>query len=370
MRSQVFRSMCLIAIGLAMMTGCNRENTPPKVNSQNSESPGITLPAEAVRMSGIRRERVQIKTFSVSVKATGTITFNKQRYVCLSARVPGRVEQVNAFEGDRVRAGQSLAALYSADYLSAQQDLIQLLRQEEREQKGASQDASTLAGLLVRSALQKLKLMGVEDRDIQEIKETKSPQYLLAVKAPFAGTIVSAKVTPGQQVEGGADLFDLADLDTLWVTARIQEKDLSLVKPGSAASITVQAWPGDIFPGRLTAIGDIEDEGTRTIQGRIETVNPQRKLKLGMFAEVTLTSPETVRILAIPETSVREIEGRTVVFQPGPNDTFVPRTIKSGRRIEGWVEVLDGLKEGEEIVTEGSFALKAEALKKTLEGEE
>jgi RND family efflux transporter MFP subunit len=365
-----FRSIVWIAIGLAMMTGCRREKNMPQASAGNGDSQGISLPAEAARISNLHRGTVQYKTFSLSVRATGTVTFNKQRYVCLSARVPGRVEQVTAYEGDRVGAGQTLASLYSADYLSAQQDLIQLLRQKESALTRADEDSTRLADRLVRSAIQKLKLMGAEDGDIQPITEGKSPQYLLAVKAPFGGTIISSKAVPGQQVEAGSDLFDLADLDTLWVIARIHEKDLPLVRPGSAASITVQAWPAEIFPGRLLAVGDLEDENTRTIQARIGTANPFRKLKPGMFSEVTLTSPEKERFLAVPETSVREIEGRTLVFVSGPKDTFVPRTIKTGRRVEGWVEVLDGLKEGEEIVTEGSFALKAEVLKKTLEGEE
>jgi Cu(I)/Ag(I) efflux system membrane fusion protein len=370
MRTRIFGLICWTAINLTLAASCSRPSGQPGDNKQDKERAGVSLPAEAVRMSGIRRERVQSRSVTTAVKAAGVVSLNKQRYACVSSRLPAIIERVDAFEGDRVREGQSLAALYSTDYLAAQQDLIQLLRQGERDAREADADASAMTERLVRSAVGRLKLMGAGDPDIQKIKETLSPQNLIVLRAPFSGTLISGSATAGQQVQAGADLFELADLETLWVIASLHEKDLSLAKPGCAASVTVEAWPTEVFSGRLAAIGDVEDESTRTVKARVEIANPQRKLKPGMFAEVTLTSPDKTRILAVPETAVRDIEGRVVVFQPGPDNTFVPRPVKIGRRADGWVEIIEGLKEGDEVVTEGSFSLKAELLKKTLEGEE
>lgn len=369
MRKKTLALICC-AFPLALTAVCRRGSAPPEGSLPGKESSGLSLPAEAVRLSGIRVEKVRWQPLAATVRAAGTVSLNKQKYACVSTRFPAIVERVDAFEGDRVREGQDLAALYSADYLAVQQDLIQLLRQAERDARGADAEASAMTERLVRSATAKLRLMGAGDADIQKIKETLSPQSLLVLRAPFSGTIISASVPAGHQLAAGADLFEIADLETLWVIANLHEQDISLVPPGSTATITVSAWPGETFRGRLSLIGDIEDEATRTVKARIEIGNPQRKLKPGMYAEVTLTAPVEKQILAVPESAVRDVEGRRVVFVPGPGGTFIPRPVKTGRRSDGWVEVLEGLKEGDEIVTDGSFSLKAEFLKKTLEGEE
>ena len=370
MRKKIIGLICWTAITLTLAAACGRPGSPSAESQPAKETAGVSLPAEGVRLSGIRKETVQLRSVTTTVRATGVIGLNKRRYACVSSRLAAIVERVDAYEGDRVRAGQSLAALYSADYLAAQQDLIQLLRQGERDTREADAEASAMTERLVRSAVGKLKLMGADDADIMKIKETLTPQHLFVLRAPFSGTLISGTATAGQQIQAGADLFDLADLETLWVIASLREKDLSLVKPGCAAAVTVAAWPNEVFSGWLAAIGDVEDEATRTVKARVEIANPQRKLKPGMFADVGLTSADKERILTVPDSAVRDIEGRVVVFQPGPGNTFIPRSVKIGRRADGWVEIIDGLKEGDEIVTEGSFSLKAELLKKTLEGEE
>jgi RND family efflux transporter MFP subunit len=370
MRTRFIGLIGLTILQLTLLTACSRPAGRRGEAAEKKDNPGVALPAEAVRLSGIRIGAVQSRALTTVLKAAGTVSLNKQRYSCVSSRIAGILESVGVFEGDRVRQGQSLATVYSADYLAAQQDFIQLLRQADRDAHEADKEAAAVTDRLARSAAGKLNLMGAADDDIQKIKETLSPQNLLVIRAPFSGTIISSGATAGQQIQAGADLFELADMDTLWVIASLHEKDLSLVGPGCAASVVVSAWPGETFPGRLTLIGDVEDEATRTVKARVEVANRLRKLKPGMFAEIELVPPAGRRVLAVPEGAVRDVEGRQVVFQPGTGDSFIPRPVKTGRRADGWVEITEGLKEGDRIVTEGSFSLKAELLKKTLEGEE
>jgi RND family efflux transporter MFP subunit len=170
----------------------------------------------------------------------------------------------------------------------------------------------------------------------------------------------------GDYVEVGRELFQLADLETLWATANIFEKDLPLVRPGMTAEVRVQAFPQDVFSGRLTVIGAVEDADTRTVRGRIELPNPGERLKPGMFAEIILTSPAAAEILALPASAVRYVEGKSVVFVKEAAGPFVLREVKTGRLFGSWMEVLEGLKEGDMVATEGSFSLKAEILKKQL----
>ena len=305
----------------------------------------------------------------MAVKATGIIGFNQKKYVHISARVPGRIEEVLAFEGDRVKSGQTLAALYSPDFLSVQQELLHLFQQQERSRKSGDEESAKLAAGLIRSSIHRIKLMGVGEEDVQKFQESGTVSETLAVKAPFSGTLVSAGAVAGGFVEMGTELFELADLDVLWATANIFEKDLALVRPGSRAEIRTQAYPEEVFPARLALIGDVQDEVTRTTRGRLELPNPSRKLKPGMFIDVTLVPATPGESLAVPEQAVRQVEGKTVVFVQVPGGAFEPREVNLGSVISGWVEILEGLEEGEVVATEGSFSLKAEMLKKTLEGE-
>jgi RND family efflux transporter MFP subunit len=212
--------------------------------------------------------------------------------------------------------------------------------------------------------------MGATDEDIQITQDTRELQDYLFIAAPFSGSVVAAAAIAGDYVEIGRELFQLADLSSLWATVNIFEKDLTLVKPGAEGEIRIQAYPGVTFKGRLAVLGDVVDAETRTVKGRLEVPNPALKLKPGMFADVTLGSARAAEALVIPEKAVRNVEGRNVVFVPGAAGSFVPREVRLGRVFDGWVEILEGLEDGDEVAAEGSFALKAELLKKTLEGEE
>jgi Cu(I)/Ag(I) efflux system membrane fusion protein len=341
-----------LIVGIGLLPACRKGPSPAEAPAGEVEKASADEPHEALVVSAVKTEKVGRRSFSVAVKATGIIGFNQKKYVCISARTPGRIEEVLAFEGDRVNPDQTLVTLYSPDFLSVQQE-----------------ESVKLAAGLIRSSVHRMKLMGVGEEDIRKIQESGTVSETLAVKAPFSGTLVSAKAISGEFVEMGTELFDLADLDILWATANIFEKDLALVRPGSRAEVRTQAYPAEVFQGRLVLIGDVQDEVTRTTRGRLELPNPSRKLKPGMFIDVTLIPETTGESLAVPEQAVRQVEGKTVVFVQGPGGAFEPREIKLGLLTGGWAEILEGLQEGEVVATEGSFSLKAEMLKKTLEGE-
>jgi RND family efflux transporter MFP subunit len=368
--TRLFPLALMIAAGLVVSASCRKDDTPAENAAEKAASEAVVLSAETMSISGVKVVKAERRTLAAPVRAAGTIEFDQRRLVCLTPRVPGRIEAVYAFKGERVKENQRMLDLFSLDYLSAQQELIQLLLQRDRAAESGDIESETLASNLIRSTARKIRLMGAADEDIQKIQGSRTLQDYLHIAAPFAGSVVAATAVAGDYVETGRELFRLADLGTLWVTVGVFEKDLTLVGPGAEGEIQVQAYPGEIFKGRLTLLGDVVDTETRTVKGRLEVSNPALKLKPGMFADVTLVGVRSAETLVIPEKAVRNVEGRNVVFIPGGGGSFVPREVRLGRVISGWVEILEGLEEGDEVAAEGSFALKAELLKKTLEGEE
>ncbi|HUU39155.1 MAG TPA: efflux RND transporter periplasmic adaptor subunit [Candidatus Desulfaltia sp.] len=358
-----------LLVGVAFTLACRESRSSAEAPAGETEKTSADEHHEALLVPDVKTQKVGRRPFSIPVKATGVIGFNQKRFVCISARVPGRIEEVLAFEGDRVKTGQTLLALYSPDFLSAQQELLHLFQQQERSRKTGDEEGAKLAAGLIRSSVHRIKLMGVREEEIRKIQESGTVSETLAVQAPISGTLVSARAVSGEFVEMGTELFELADLDVLWATVHIFEKYLALVRPGFRAEVRTQAYPAEVFPGRLVLVGDVQDEETRTTKGRLELSNPSRKLKPGMFIEVTLIPVAIGESLAVPEQAVRQVEGKTVVFVRVPGGAFEPREVKLGRLAGGWAEILEGLQEGEEVATEGSFSLKAEMLKKTLEGE-
>jgi Cu(I)/Ag(I) efflux system membrane fusion protein len=361
----------LIGSSLLLFQGCTAkpgesQAGPPAGQATEGK---VVLTADAARTAGIKTETVQVRTFHPAVKASGTVALNQKKYVKVTPRVIGRVEKVFAFEGDRVQAGQDLFWLWSPDLMAAQAEYLQILaRVPTGEKPPASEDEKLHEGLL-RSTEAKLKIMGFEDADLAALRTNRRALPVLAIRAPISGTVVEAEAAVGTAAETGTCLCAVADLTSLWVQVNVFEVDLASVEVGDKVELNVTAYPGEAFLGTLTLVGAFIDEATRTVKGRVEVANSAGRLKPGMFGEVRIIAKHPVTMLSVPERAVRTIAGKAVVFLPGPGGTFVRRDIRKGRTVEEYVEVLEGLKEGESVVTDGSFDIKAEMLKSTLEGE-
>lgn len=338
-------------------------------SGEKSTDGQVVLTADAARTAGIKTDTAQVRDFYPAVKASGTVALNQKTYVKVTPRVPGRIEKVLAFEGDRIRAGQELFWLWSPELMAAQAEYLQILARLPADGRPAVTEDERLHAGLLRSSEAKLKTLGFEEGDLAAIKKSGEPLPVLAVRAPITGTIVESEASVGTAADTGTCLCAIADLSSLWVLVNIFDADLSSVEVGDRTEITVTAYPGVTFPGTLVLVGAIVDEATRTVKGRVETANASGKLKPGMYGEVRIIARTPVRILAVPEAAVRTMAGKTVVFLPSAGGTFARREVRTGRQIEGYVEIVEGLREGDRVVTDGSLDIKAEMLKGTLEGE-
>lgn len=186
---------------------------------------------------------------------------------------------------------------------------------------------------------------------------------LLEVKAPIDGVVTERKSTAGESITKDTPLYVISDPTNLWVLAEIKERDIGQVKAGQEAVFSVLSYPGEKFRGRVALIGSSLDQQSRTLEVRLETRNEEGKLKPGMFADVEITTTAVIGALLISDAAVQKMGEAQVVFVPLGQNKFEKRVVKFGAREGADVQVLSGLKEGEKVVTEGSFILKSQMLK-------
>jgi cobalt-zinc-cadmium efflux system membrane fusion protein len=177
--------------------------------------------------------------------------------------------------------------------------------------------------------------------------------------APIAGVVIERSATEGAAVTPGSPLLAISDLSRVWIAVEIDESQVGRVAPGRPAATRAAAYPGDTFPGTVLAVGDVVNPTTRRVTVRIETANPDRRLKPHMFVTVTLAAGEPRRLLVVPSAAVQTMDGETVVFVRTADGTFTRRPVALGTSTGGDVEVLRGLDEGDVVATAGAFMLKS-----------
>lgn len=217
-----------------------------------------------------------------------------------------------------------------------------------------------------QAAQRQLEVLGCTEEDLWKLRKGESGDLArFTVRAPMGGTITEKHVTLGERVTPEASMLTLVDLGSLWVRAEAHEKDLSQVYVGMPTQVSVGAYPGRTFPGKLTVISPVIDAKTRTAHLRVEVDNAQGLLTIGMFAKVQGVTQHRADTLAIPIAALQSVKGKSCVFVRESELVFRLQEVKTGvRNVErGLVEVLEGLKATEDVVTEGAFFLKSELLK-------
>lgn len=420
-------------------------HTTEKTDEHNGEENEIKLAPEALVAAGIETAVVVERQISARLRVTGSVETNQEQTQQATPLVSGRVEQVYAALGDRIQAGQPLAAISSSLIAQMRGKLHEAetrLALAERNFKRVEQAENRAAVLTARAKLDEAEatlkrtkrlieigagagkdLVAAEtvyktakaeydfqsnialNKEIQEARaavetaqvdvshiryemkalgapviegerdDHKHDTSLIILRAPISGTVIDRIVNSGAGIEAGKPLFTIANLSNIWVIANVPETQVSSLRVGATAQIHSAVFGAKAQAGRVSYIHPQLDEEVRTAHVRIEVANSREHLKPGMFVEVEFELPDTAGAtgteIVVPSDAIQRLEDRTVVFVPKASEPghFEVREVEVGGESNGQRRILRGLKEGEQVVTQGSFTLKSQIVKSKLEDE-
>jgi len=278
---------------------------------------------------------------------------------------------VNA-TGQPVGRGQALAEVYSPELVSVQKEYA-LAAQGEQSLREAGGEAQAGMKRLADSSLARLRNWDISEEQIARLRDSGEARRTLTLRAPAAGVVMEKKAVAGMRFMPGEALYQIADLSTVWAVADVFEQDIGQVRAGQKATLRVDAYPGRTFEGTVSYVYPTLRAETRTVPVRVELANPGGLLKPAMFATLELASSAGAKVLAVPTSAVIDSGVRRVVLVQAGGDAkagrFEPREVKLGKRAGDYVEVVDGVKEGEAVVVAANFLLDAESnLKAALGG--
>jgi membrane fusion protein, heavy metal efflux system len=366
----------------AAMTAEPVAPSPAKSSAAGSEDPvEVTLTADAIARAGIKTAVARSEATSTSLTLPGTVTSNAYRETKTTALVGGVVRSVSAELGAQVSRGLPLAVVFSSELADAQMKYVAAQAMLEADhQKRVRTEALVRIGAASRqeyeeilavhsaheaevaAARQRLVLLGLSRDRVDALRQAADVASEITITAPNAGTVIARSINPGQVLAVAQEMFVVADLSTVWIIGDLYEKDFAAVRVGSEATVVVPP-AGRQVRGRVSYIDPRVDPGSRTAKVRVEVPNADGSLRLGMFVDVRFSGATAGKGIAIPRTAVQSIGERAVVYVVADGDAtrFLERAVKLGPSSGDFVEVIQGIKPGERVVTEGSFFLRAEA---------
>lgn len=324
----------------------------------------FSIGTDKVQKLGVKSEAAALRQLDRTLRATGRIETNERRTYAISPKFEGWVERlyVNT-TGQTVSKGQPLFEVYSPELVSAQGEYA-LAVQGLATLKDA--DAEAKAGMQRLADASRARL---KNWDVADTASSNTDSSRVTFRSPVTGIVLEKKAVQGMRFMPGETLYQIADLSSLWVIAEINEQDIGQVRTGSPAQVSVDAWPDRRFDGKVDFIYPTLDSATRTVQVRIELNNPKGVLKPAMFANVQIAVGKGSKVLTVPTSAVIDSGARQVVLVRLAEGRFEPRVVALGNRSDNYVEVRDGVVEGEQVVTSANFLLDSESnLKAALGG--
>jgi Cu(I)/Ag(I) efflux system membrane fusion protein len=328
--------------------------------AETSSQGQITISTEKVQRLGVRTEIVTVRELGRTVRAVGTLQMDEARLSTVSPRFEGWIEKLLVgTTGQAVSRGQPLMEVYSPDLVTAQQEYLIAARGVQAVKDGGAESQANMRQLM-ESALARLRNWDVSTEEIQRLEREGTMRRSITLRAPVAGVVVEKRALAGMRFMPGEALYQISDLGSLWLIADVFEQDLGLIRQGQAAKISVNAYPGRAFTGKVSFIYPTVTPETRTAKVRIELASGG-VLKPAMYASVALATGAPRKVIAVPDSAVIDSGVRRVVLVQTGEGRFEPREVKTGAQADDYVEVIGGVNAGERVVVSANFLLDSES---------
>ncbi len=360
----------------------SRTQQPPSVNCSTLglvvrfDHPDI---AEA---AGLQLAAVESRAVTKTIECSAELAYDGNRYAQLSAQVPGIISEVRKDLGDHVEPGEALVTITSTHLGAAKASYLQAVAAVALWQRNHAREADLLdrgvstekdffeaetrlaeSRIALSETEQALFSFGLSKQQVEDVRQGDDTSARYAVKAPFSAIVVDRHATIGEVVDPSKPLFAVADVSRMWALIDVYESDLRHIQAGQPAVLHVEGLPGDSFAGQITWVDSQLSPQTRTLRARVELDNNRGLLRAHMFAKASVTVRDRRQSLVVPEAAVQWEGCCNVVFVKKSETVYEPRRVHLGIATGTVYEVLDGVSEGEEVVTQGSFLLKTEILK-------
>ena len=387
----------IAALLLGSISSCDRQTNASPATAPQLPANIVMIRQDSQRAAGFALTKVIARPLPITTTAVGSLTVDEEKTDHVGVIFAGIVTQVLVNVGDQVKDGQVIARLHTHDlhdaisaYRSGLAELertrreidyarqsrdrydslyeIKFASRQEAEQaamgyRNAVADYDKADAMLQGARSHLADMLGVAD---DKISESDLRTDTIPIKTPRSGIVMARYVTPGMALNPGAQTFTVSGLATLWMMAAVSEENLAGIRIGMPVTIRVQAYPGVTFGGQIVQLGPQLDPATRTLTVRVLVPNSDGRLRPEMYATAEIARGASRSALFVPEVSVQNLNGNRVVFVRRPNSEFEARPVKSGASVNHEVEIVEGLKDGEEVVTAGAFVVKSQFLTRSL----
>lgn len=333
----------------------------PEANAGGVPRAPFTLDARRQQLIGVRLVAVERSRIAPIVRAAGMVRYDETRLADVNVKLDGWIRDLYVdATGALVQKGQPLFSFYSPDLLASQREYLLALKARDQMRQTPMADGDDYSERLVEAARRRLTLWDMPPAQVAALEVTGTVEPAVTFHSPASGYVIEKTALAGLHVTPGQSLYRVADLSVVWVEAEIYERETSLVRVNARATVTLDAYPGETFDGRVVYVYPYVDERTRTGKVRFQFSNPGVRMKPGMYATVVTTTPGRVA-LHVPANAVLDSGRDQVVFVSLGDGRFDPRPVKVGGRFGDDVEILDGLSEGDQVASGAAFFLDSES---------
>jgi len=335
----------------------------PVYEDEGEEEGLVKIDPVTIQNIGVRTEIVKKRPLHRNVRAVGRITYDEKRIFHVHTKITGWIDKLYVnFTGESVHQGQPLISIYSPDLVSTQKEYLQALDYRKSIKESSFETIRESGESLVDATRRRLELWDITPQQIKTLEETRNIRKNMTLYSPIRGIVVKMEsAREGMYVQPGMNLYTIADISRVWVEGAIYEYELPWIHLGQKAFMTLSYYPGKEYAGKITFINPFLEEKTRTIKVRLEFDNPDFELKPDMYVDVMLSSDITREGIGVPTQAVIFSGKRNLVVIDRGEGRFEPREVKVGAEAEGYYQILEGVKEGEKVVTSAQFLIDSES---------